>query len=89
MKKLLIGSFCVFLAGCSTTVPVHMSFPQVPEDLRQACPRLKETDPNTTKLSNVLKDVTENYSKYNECKIKNDAWIQWYDTQKKIFEDIK
>ena len=89
MKKSLAIVFSILLAGCSTTVPVHMSFPQVPEDLRQSCAKLKETDPNATKLSTVLKDVTENYGKYNECKIKNDAWIQWYDTQKKIFEEIK
>ena len=89
MKLLILGVFSLALAGCSTTVPVTMSFPQVPDDLRQPCPKLKETDPKTTKLSSVLKDVTKNYGKYNECKIKNDAWLQWYETQKKIFEDIK
>jgi len=89
MKKLLVSMFALLLAGCSATVPVHMSFPQVPEDLRVSCAKLKETDPQTVKLSQVLKDVTENYGKYNECKVKVDAWTQWYDTQKKIFEDIK
>ena len=82
-------ALCVFLAGCQTTVPVHMSFPQVPEDLRATCPPLKQTDPNTTKLSEVIKDVSSNYAKYNECRVKIDAWNNWYDQQKKIFEDIK
>lgn len=87
MRKLLLISLLV-LTGCTTVVPVKMSFPQVPEDLKEGCPALKET-PETTKLTDVLKVVTTNYGQYHECQIKTDAWIQWYDSQKKIFEDVK
>lgn len=89
MNKCFAAILCIFLAGCQTTVPVHMSFPQIPEELQKSCPPLKQTDPNTKKLSEVLKDVTANYGQYNECKVKIDAWNQWYNTQKKIFEEIK
>jgi hypothetical protein len=89
MKHLL--SLCVFLAvtGCATSVPVTMNFPQVPEELKVACPELKETDPTTTKLSEVISVVVDNYGQYQECRIKVDAWVQWYNSQKKIFETIK
>ena len=88
MKKLLLIGV-IMLAGCATSVPVKMNFPQVPEDLLQACPSLKTVDPSTTKLSDVISVVSENYGTYQECKIKVDFWVQWYNSQKKIFEDIK
>jgi len=89
MKRLLVLLSVLVLSACVTSVPVTMSFPQVPEDLKVACPDLKETDPNTTKLSEVISVVVDNYGQYQECRIKVDAWIQWYNSQKKIFETIK
>lgn len=86
MKKILI---CLLLAGCSTTVPVKRHFPEVPQVLKTPCSELNEVKEGTTKLSEVLTVVTENYSKYHECKITVDAWIEWYDQQKKIFEEVK
>ncbi len=77
----------LILAGCSTT-PVKRNFPNVPSELLEACPELKQTEP-TSKLSEVLKVVTENYSQYHECKVKNDAWNEWYKSQKQIFESVK
>lgn len=78
----------MLLSGCST-VPVQMNFPEVPKQLRIPCPELKEVKDGTTKLSEVLIVVTENYSQYHECRITVDAWIEWYDQQKKIFEEVK
>jgi hypothetical protein len=86
--RLLLTLFLTFiLVGCSTSVPVKRNFPQVPTELLAACPELKQTAP-TTKLSDVLVVVTENYSKYHECRIKTDAWIEWYKTQQEIFNSI-
>ena len=88
MKKLiLIG--VIMLAGCATSVPVKMSFPNVPEDLLKSCPVLKSTEANTTKLSEVITVVSENYGLYHECSGKVDDWTQWYKTQKKIFEGVQ
>jgi biotin-(acetyl-CoA carboxylase) ligase len=88
MKKLLIISALILMTGCSTFVPVKRNFPEVPKELQELCPELKQTDP-TTKLSEVLKVVTENYSEYHTCKSKNDAWNDWYKSQKQIFESVK
>ena len=87
MKKLILISALV-LAGCSTTTPVERNFPTVPAQLKESCPDLKKA-PETTKLSEVLTTVTQNYGQYHECRIKADAWIEWYDAQKKIFDEVK
>jgi len=89
MKRLLILFPVVVLAGCLQTVPVKMSFPSVPEELAQACPDLQQVEPGTTKLSDVVSVVSKNYGQYQECQVKVDQWIQWYNTQKKIFEEVK
>lgn len=88
MKSLLILLTATFIVGC-TSVPVARHFPEVPQDLLVACPDLKLIDPNTSKLSDVVGVVAENYGQYNECKIKVDAWIEWYKTQKSIFDSVK
>jgi hypothetical protein len=86
MKLLLIVPV-LLLAGCLAT-PVQRSFPEVPEELKVACPDLNLLEP-TTKLSEVVSVVTKNYGQYQECQIKVDAWIEWYKTQKEIFESVK
>jgi hypothetical protein len=89
MKKLLLVCAIFALTGCATSVPVKMSFPQVPEDLLQACPDLQQLDADTKKLSEVIGIVGKNYGQYQECQVRVDTWIQWYNAQKKIFEDVK
>lgn len=77
------------LSGCSTTAPVKQKFPEAPEELLKNCGSLQTLEPSTKKLSDVLTAVTENYSKFHECKIKNDAWIEWYNANKKLYDSIK
>ena len=85
MKYLL---FVLILTGCSTTVPVTAKFPDVPERLLVKCPQLEKLE-NEVKLSDISKTVTNNYTTYYECAVKNDAFIEWYQTQKRIFESVK
>ena len=85
MKYLII---LLLLTGCSTTVPVVNKFPSAPSELLIKCDDLQKLD-EETKLSDVAKVVTSNYGAYYQCMVKNDAWIEWYNTQKKIFEDLK
>lgn len=87
MKKLLLLIPIVLLTGCLST-PVKRNFPEVPKELMEACPDLK-TVPETEKLSEVLKVVTNNYGQYHECRIKVDTWIEWYNTQQQIFNSVK
>jgi hypothetical protein len=87
MKRLLLLIPVVLLAGCLVT-PVKRNFPEVPKELMEVCPDLKQTE-QTEKLSEVLKVVTQNYSQYHECRIKVDTWMEWYKTQKQIFDSVK
>ena len=78
----------LIISACSTVVPVAAKFPEPPKYATQACPQLQKLN-NGAKLSDVATTVTVNYSTYYECAVKNDAWIEWYQVQKHIFEGIK
>ena len=80
--------FVMMISGCSTTVPVTAKFPEAPKFSKDACPQLEKLN-NDAKLSDVATTVTNNYSTYYECAVKNDAWIEWYQIQKTIFESVK
>ena len=85
--RYIILSLVVLLTACQA-VPVERKFPQVPVELQQACPDLKLINP-TSKLSDVIDIVVSNYGQYKECQVKVDSWIDWYTTQRKIFESVK
>lgn len=86
MRYLLI---LLVLAGCSTTVPVTARFPEAPGNTAMtACPQLQKLA-DDAKLSDISKTVTVNYGTYYECAVKTDAWIEWYQKQKYIFEQLK
>lgn len=86
--KYLIVIVALSLTACSTTVPVTAKFPNVPPLLLEKCPQLKTISSDTTTLSNMTRTVVDNYTTYHECAVKNDAWIEWYQTQKIIFEKV-
>ena len=89
MKKLILVC-ALILSACATKQGViAVKFPDVPTDLTQACPDLKQVDPSTTKLSDVLPVVADNYNAYYDCKDKVDNWIEWYNTQKNISDNVK
>lgn len=86
MNKIIIIAL-LFLTGC-TTVPVERKFPEVPETLKTVCKPLKSLSENDN-LSQIAKTISENYSLYHECAIKQESWIDWYNSQKKIFDGVK
>jgi hypothetical protein len=86
MKKLLI---VLLLSGCSTTVPVARKFPEMPESLGKPCPPLTKVQEGTTKLSEVITVVSDNYMEYHKCSDKVEMWIEWYRLQKEIFDSVK
>lgn len=85
--KLLALLPVVLLAGCLAT-PVKRTFPEVPPELKEACPGLQLVEKGA-KLSEVVTTVSANYSQYHECRVKMDAWNKWYNSQKEIFESVK
>lgn len=90
MKNLTLLFILTFtLLGCSTTVPVKRTFPSVPVELQAQCVELNQVPEGTQKLSEILTSVTKNYSEYHICRNKVELWIEWYDTQKKIFDEVQ
>lgn len=84
--KYLIALLLLFLTGCATVVPVTAKFPEVPATLLEKCPQLKTIDNDKTSIIDLTKTVTINYTTYYGCAVKSDAWIEWYNVQKLIFE---
>jgi hypothetical protein len=75
------------LAGCLAT-PVKRNFPEVPAELKVACPDLQKVK-DEAKLSDIISTVSSNYTQYHECRSKVDAWNEWYKNQKDIFDSVK
>ena len=93
VSSLLIFVIVVMLVfaitGCSTAVPVTAKFPEPPgKGAMTVCPDLQKLKDNA-KLSDVATTVTINYGTYYECAVKTDAWKEWYQIQKRIFEGVK
>lgn len=85
MKKLILVPL-IALVGC-VGVPIERKFPDTPESLKQPCADLQTVPADNTKLSEMMIVVTGNYREYHTCQIKVESWLEWYATQKKIFED--
>ena len=75
------------LTGCSTPVPISAKFPDAPgKNATVACPQLEKLK-DDAKLSDVANTVALNYETYYGCAVKADTWIEWYEIQKRIFEN--
>ena len=86
MKYLLL---ILLLAGCSTTVPVKQKFPKATPELMKKCESLKKIEGDKVAITDMLKVIVQNYSLYYECSTKVDGWQDWYNEQKKIFDNVK
>ncbi len=78
----------LLLTGClfKDPVPVKQVWPDILKELLEACPDLKQVDPDKNKLSDIINVVSDNYATYYDCKAKVDDWIVWYNGQKKIHD---
>lgn len=92
IKLFVLVIFIVFaflITGCSTAVPVTVKFPTAPDLIMEKCPQLKTIEGETVSIVDYTKTVTINYTMYHECAVRNATWIEWYQAQKKIFEEMK
>lgn len=87
MKRLLL-CLPLVLSGCFFgSVPVKQKFPVAPEILLEKCPQLVKAEDNEKSITELLKVVVKNYGLYYECAAKQDGWTEWYNVQKKIFNE--
>ena len=85
--SLIVASSFV-LSGCLATPPVLPKWPDPPgKDALVKCPNLQKLKDDPV-LSEVSKTINNNYGEYYTCAVKADVWIEWYQIQKKIYEDI-
>ena len=90
MKQLLVILLLAVVTGCSTTAPVTVKFPDVPVELTEPAEKLTPLDPSKkVELSDIIENANENAGKYYKLREKYNAWIEWYTSQKKIFDSIK
>ena len=76
----------VFLAACSTPVPVKQKFPAADPFMFEAAPKLETLPPDTTDLDKLLSNSTDNYGKYRELVQRYEMWKEWYIKQKENFD---
>jgi hypothetical protein len=88
MRIALLGLVSL-LAACSTAVPLTQNFPQAPVILMEKCPELKTIQGEKVTIVEFTKTVSENYTTYYQCAGRTDAWIDWYNQQKKIWEETQ
>ena len=69
------------LTGCLSVAP---KFPDLPSDIAQSCPELREAE-KSQEMSKLLDTVVQNYGSYYECRVKIDAFIEWHKKQKEIY----
>jgi hypothetical protein len=92
IRLLILVIFIVLaflITGCSTAVPVTQKFPDAPDMLKEKCPPLRTIAGEKITIIEFTKTVSENYTTYHQCAGKNDAWIDWYRQQKKIWDDVQ
>lgn len=75
----------ILLSGCMTTIP---KFPDAPKLATESCIKLDIVN-SDVKLSELIETVNQNYTKYHICSAKVETWIEWYEKQRKIYEEIK
>jgi hypothetical protein len=86
--KLALAACILSLTGCSSLVGQHQKFPDVDPALTTPCAKLDLVPAGTTKLSELEKVVSGNYTKYHQCANVVDGWNKWYSEQKKNSDNL-
>jgi inhibitor of KinA sporulation pathway (predicted exonuclease) len=84
--KLIAVLLVAALTGCATVVPVRQQFPDAVPELKQKCEALMTVKGDSVTITDLLKTVVENYTRYHQCAARVEGWQEWYDAQRKIFE---
>jgi uncharacterized protein YcfL len=77
------------ITACSTAVPVTQRFPQAPDMLMEKCAPLRTIAGEKISIVDFTRVVSENYTIYHQCSAGKEAWIEWYQKQKKIWDDVQ
>lgn len=93
MNKLSLLIVVLLLSGCSLfkqSVPIVPKFPDAVPELLKKCEELRKVDiHDKVAITDLLKVIVNNYTLYYECSTRVEGWQDWYNEQKKLFENIK
>lgn len=87
MRYLLV--LTVFLAACTTTVPVKRKFPDADPVMFESAPALTTLPSGTVELDQLIANSADNYGKYRELVQRLEMWKEWYTRQKENFDSVK
>jgi hypothetical protein len=88
MRTAVLG-LAILLSACSTAVPVTQKFPDAPDMLMEKCPPLKTIQGEKISIVDFTRTVSENYTTYYQCAAGKEAWIDWYDQQRKTWNKMR
>ena len=66
-----------------------MPWPEVPANLLEQASNLQPLPEDKKTLTDLLENANENFGTYYQLKSKYEAWQEWYNSQKKIYESVK
>ena len=66
-----------------------MPWPTVPANLMEPASDLKPLSDDKKTLTDLIENANDNYTSYYTLKLKYNSWIEWYNMQKSIYENIK
>jgi len=87
MKHAIIVLMLASLVGCASKVaPVALKWPDAPAELMEPPEQLVPLDANQTRLSDLIDNANTNFSKYYTLKDRYEAWQNWYNTHRQIYQ---
>ena len=66
-----------------------MSWPEAPVVLLEPASNLKSLPEDKKTLTDLIENANENFGTYYQIKSKYEAWQEWYNSQKKVYESVK
>ena len=66
-----------------------MAWPEAPSSLTEPATNLDPLPADKKSLADLIQNANENFGKYYQLKEKYEAWQNWYNTQKQIYESVK
>jgi len=87
MKRFIIALMLIVVSGCATKVaPINIKWPDAPAEIMEPADDLVPLKPEQTKLSDLIDNANTNFSKYYILRERYEAWQQWYNSHRQIYQ---
>lgn len=89
MRFPVLLSMLLLTACASQPVPITQKFPEPVPELMKQCEELMVLEGDKILMTDLLRTVVQNYTLYYQCANKVEGWQEWYNAQKKLFDELK